>query len=289
MTAVLIVMAGPILLWALCHQVVQRLSVTGPLLMVAAGAVVGWFITDETTIFFDSELALQLAEVILAVLLFVDAVELRGSLGSHATKIPVRLLAVALPLSLIQVFSVGLALPMGLSVVAVLAITCLAVPVDFSPELSIIRDRRIAERVRHWLAVESGYNDGLVAPLLLASIALATNSGDPGEHALAAFGKAAPAGIIAVGTGAVVGFAAGWLFRQADRRRGRTHTGHGLGSQSSRCSPSPSHLRCTATGSSPRSSVGLRSASLWPRRATPTATSPPPSSLSRRTSRSWST
>lgn len=64
MTAVLIVMAGPILLWALCHQVVQRLSVTGPLLMVAAGAVVGWFITDETTIFFDSELALQLAEVI---------------------------------------------------------------------------------------------------------------------------------------------------------------------------------------------------------------------------------
>ncbi len=218
MTAVLIVMAGPILLWALCHQRLQRLSVTGPLLMVAAGAVVGWFITDETTVFFDSKLALQLAEAILAMLLFVDAVELRGSLRSHASKIPVRLLAVALPLSLILIVSVGLALPLGLSVVAVLAITCIAVPVDFSPELSIIRDRRIPERVRQWLAVESGYNDGLVTPFLLAAIALATTSGDPGDHALDAFGKAAPAGIIAVAVGAVVGFATGWLFRQADRR-----------------------------------------------------------------------
>lgn len=217
MTAVLLIMAGPILLWALCHQRLQRLSVSGPLLMVVIGAVVGWFITDETTVFFDSKLALQLAEVILALLLFVDAVELRGSLRSHATTVPVRLLAVALPLSLILVVAVGLALPLGLSVVAVLAITCLAVPVDFSPELSIIRDRRIPERVRQWLAVESGYNDGLVAPFLLASLALATTSGDPGHQAIAAFGKAAPAGAIAVVVGAAIGFVAGWVFRQADR------------------------------------------------------------------------
>lgn len=217
MIAVLLIMAGPTLLWALCHRRLKRLLITGPLLMVALGAAIGWFVTDESSAFFDSKAALVAAELILALLLFVDAVELRGTLRSHATSVPVRLLAIALPLSLALILVVGLSLPLGLSVAAVLAITCLAVPVDFSPEFSIIRDRRVPGRVRGWLAVESGYNDGLVAPLLLASIALASSSGDPEEQALSAFAKAAPAGAIAVVVGATVGFLAGWAFRQAER------------------------------------------------------------------------
>lgn len=218
MTAALLILTGPILLWALCHRRLQRVSISGPLLMVALGAVIGWFITTESTLFFDSKLALWLAEIILALVLFVDAVEVRGSLRSHATSVPIRLLAIALPLSLILVVIVGLALPLGLSVAAVLAITCLAVPVDFSPEISIIRDRRIPERVRRWLSIESGYNDGLVAPFLLASVALAATSGQPRDHALAAFGKAAPAGAIAIAVGAAIGICAGWLFRKAAQR-----------------------------------------------------------------------
>lgn len=126
---------------------------------------------------------------------------------------------VALPLSLALVIVVGLALPLELSVVAVLAITCIAVPVDFSPELSIIRDSRIPVSVRRWLGIESGYNDGLVAPFLLASLALATTSGDPGEQAAAAFLKAAPAGAIAIVVGLAVGTLAGWLFRAAGDSR----------------------------------------------------------------------
>lgn len=218
MTSVLLILTGPTLLWALCHRRLQRVSITGPLLMVALGAAIGWFITTESTLFFDSKLALYLAEIILALVLFVDAIEVRGSLRSHATTVPVRLLAVALPLSLILVVVVGLALPLGLSLAAVLAITCLAVPVDFSPEISIIRDRRIPERVRRWLVIESGYNDGLVAPFLLASLALATTSGAPGDHPLTAFSKAAPAGAVAIVVGAAVGISAGWLFRQATSR-----------------------------------------------------------------------
>jgi NhaP-type Na+/H+ or K+/H+ antiporter len=106
---------------------------------------------------------------------------------------------------------------LGLSVAAVLAITCLAVPVDFSPQLSIIKDSRVPPRVRRWLSIESGYNDGLVSPLLLAALALATTSGDPGDQAVTALVKAAPAGGIAVIVGAFVGTAAGWIYRTAAR------------------------------------------------------------------------
>lgn len=107
MTAVLLIMTGPALLWALTHRHLQRFLITGPLLMVALGAVCGWFVADESTAFFDSKFALLAAELILALLLFVDAVELRGSLRSHLAAVPVRLLAIALPLSLAFVLLVA--------------------------------------------------------------------------------------------------------------------------------------------------------------------------------------
>ncbi len=104
----------------------------------------------------------------------------------------VRLLGIGLPLSLVLVLAVGLMLPLGLSVAVVLAIACIAVPADFSPETSLVRDERIPARVRRWLSVESGYNDGLVSPLLLAALAFASagTTGDAGR----AFAVAAPAG-----------------------------------------------------------------------------------------------
>lgn len=98
-----------------------------------------------------------------------------------------------------------------------LAITCLAVPVDFSPQLAIIKDGRVPPRVRRWLSIESGYNDGLVSPLLLAAVARATTSGDTGDQAVTALVKAAPAGAIAIVVGACVGTATGWIYRTAAR------------------------------------------------------------------------
>ncbi|WP_228118135.1 cation:proton antiporter domain-containing protein [Rhodococcus erythropolis] len=217
MITVLLITTGPPLIWAACARRLQRFSVNGPLLMVVLGGIAGWFVADESAAFFDSKLALYLAEVILALLLFVDATDVPGSLRSHATSVPLRLLAVALPLSLILIMAIGLSLPLGLSAAGVLAITCVAVPVDFSPQLSIIKDTRIPPSVRRWLGIESGYNDGLISPLLLAALALASTTGDPGDQALAAFLTAAPAGGIAVIVGALIGTVAGWAFRTAAR------------------------------------------------------------------------
>ncbi|RPA65864.1 sodium:proton antiporter [Gordonia oryzae] len=218
MATVVLFVAGSLLVWAAGHQLLLRLTITGPLLMVAIGGCAGWLFNQQALTFFDSKLALYLAEVILALLLFVDAIDVRGSVRSHLTAVPIRLLAIALPLSLLFVVILGLSLPLGLSVVAILAISCLAVPVDFSPEISLIRNRRIPESVRRWLTIESGYNDGLVSPFLLATLALATTTGDPRDQAISVFLKAAPSGAIAVGVGLVVGTAAGWLFRQAAAR-----------------------------------------------------------------------
>lgn len=211
----LLLVTGATVVWALTHRRLRRFAVSGPLLMTILGAVAGWLVVGESVLFLDSEATLLGAEVILALLLFVDAVDVKGPPGAALTAIPLRLLLIALPLSLACILAVGLALPLGLSVPVVIAIACIATPVDFAPETSLIRDGRIPARVRRWLSIESGYNDGLVAPVFLAALALATESAQPGRDALEAFLIAVPAGLIAVVVGSVLGVAAGRLFRLA--------------------------------------------------------------------------
>ncbi|PPG68413.1 sodium:proton antiporter [Rathayibacter rathayi] len=211
----LLLVTGATVVWALTHRRLRRFAVSGPLLMTFLGAGAGWFVVGESVLFFDSEAALHVAEVILALLLFVDAVDVKGPPRAVLTAVPLRLLLIAVPLSLACILAVGLALPLGLSVPVVVAIACIATPVDFAPDMSIVRDTRIPARVRRWLSIESGYNDGLVAPVFLAALALAAESARPGDDALEAFLTAAPAGLIAVVVGAVLGVVAGRLFRLA--------------------------------------------------------------------------
>jgi NhaP-type Na+/H+ or K+/H+ antiporter len=213
----LLVVGAALLVWALWSRGFRRVSVNGPIVMTIIGVVAGLAFPGQGALITESKTTLFVAEVILAFLLFVDALDVRGSVRSQFTGVPARLLGIGLPLSLALVLAVGLVLPLGLSVPVVLAIACISVPADFAPETSLVRDGRIPARVRRWLSVESGYNDGLVSPLLLGALALASTgaTNDAGR----AFAVAAPAGIIAIAVGAALGAVIGAATRFADSRR----------------------------------------------------------------------
>jgi len=216
LTIILLVVGLAVLVWALGSRLFRRATVNGPVVMTALGVVGGLLLPREESLFMDSKPTLLTAEVILAFLLFVDAVDIRGSVRSQFSGVPLRLLGVALPLSIALVLGVGLILPLDLSVAVVLAIVCITVPADFAPELSLVRDKRIPGRVRRWLSVESGYNDGLVSPIFLAALALA--SAGSGTDAGKAFALAAPAGLIAIAVGLVIGSLIGVLTRFSGNR-----------------------------------------------------------------------
>lgn len=216
MTTALLVVGLSMFVWALWSRLFRRATVNGPIVMTGLGLVAGALLPTQNLLFMESKATLFFAEIVLAFLLFVDALDVRGSLRSQFTGVPARLLGIGLPLSLLLVLAVGLILPLGLSVAVVLAIACIAVPADFAPETSLIRDDRVPARVRRWLSVESGYNDGLVSPLLLAALAFASagNTADAGR----AFAVAAPAGLIAIVVGGVLGLVIGTATRFADAR-----------------------------------------------------------------------
>lgn len=142
-------------------------------------------------------------EVILSVLLFMDALEIRDAPRRSRTPV-LRVLFLALPLSLIAVFFAAMYLLPDVRLSLCLVLACILVPSDLAPTASLLKDRRIPARVRSLLSVESGYNDGIVAPVFLFGLAM-LGQGEHADHLLKALQDLVPALAVALVVGAVVG------------------------------------------------------------------------------------
>lgn len=210
--AVSVVLAG----WSLLARRLESWRLTAPMVLVLAGIAVGFATQDEVAASLNTDAAEHIAEVILAVLLFVDATDVRGGLFGREPRSALRVLFVVMPLSLGAALLLGLWLLPGLSWAVLLIVACIVVPIDFAPATSILRDRRIPERVRNLLNVEAGYNDGIVSPIFIFALVLAGEGGDA-ENPLAALGSAVPQAIKAILVGLAVGAALALLSNRADR------------------------------------------------------------------------
>lgn len=222
MTFVLIVITAVTAGWALVARGLERGHVRAPVVLVLAGIITGMFTHSQIAVTLNSEIAQHVAEVILAVLLFVDATELPGG-GLFGTDpgAAVRTLLVALPLSLAAVVLLGSLMLPGLPVVILLIIACIIVPTDFAPAETLVRDTRIAARVRDVLNVEGGYNDGIISPVFLFALILAGSTAQAQTPAQA-LGTAVPFAVKALAVGVALGSLLAWLMTTADRRQWMT-------------------------------------------------------------------
>lgn len=193
-----------VVLWALVARRLETMSVTMAIALVIFGVVLTRGTHPAISISLDTRVVERGVELVLAILLFVDANEVPGAAFSRERGILTRLLIIALPLSLLIAWGAGFLLFSGRDswLLAVLAV--IVVPVDLAPAVAIVRDRHVPARLRDILNVESGLNDGLIAPVFLLALAGASAKHSPGIEAL---DNALPAILIAVGVGAAVGLA----------------------------------------------------------------------------------
>ena len=209
----LIVIMLLLLGWALIAGRLARYSVTAPLALLAAGTLLT--AGPNPVFIFDIpyDAAEHIVEVILAILLFTDATEVPGGILGREPRLTLRLLLVALPLSLLFAWLFGVALFDQPNLWLIAVVAAIVMPVDLAPAVAFVRDRRIPERLRQVLNAESGLNDGIVAPVFLFCLAAATAAG---SDALAdAAIDAVPALAIALVVGAVVGIAAARILHRA--------------------------------------------------------------------------
>lgn len=150
--------------------------------------------------------AQRAAELILAVLLFVDATEVRGGrLWGSAPGLAARMLLVAMPLGIAAALVVGVLLFPDLAFPVLLVLACVVMPIDFAASERVVRDRRLPGRMRTMHNVEGGYNDGIVSPLFLFALALAGGAATGGHGPTHALSTAVPHALIAIVVGLVIG------------------------------------------------------------------------------------
>jgi sodium/hydrogen antiporter len=108
-----------------------------------------------------------LATVALIVILFRDGLEVEAEMLQRAWRVPFRALAIAMPLTgvLVALLAHGLT---SLSWTESLLVGALLSPTDPVLSSSVVTNPRIPRVIRHTLNLESGLNDGLALPAVLA-------------------------------------------------------------------------------------------------------------------------
>jgi sodium/hydrogen antiporter len=109
----------------------------------------------------------DLAFTALIVILFRDGLEVEGEMLQRAWHLPLRKLVLAMPLTTVIVATAARAL-VGLTWTESLLLGALLAPTDPVLTSSIVTNPRVPRIVRHSLNLESGLNDGLALPAVLA-------------------------------------------------------------------------------------------------------------------------
>ncbi|NUT96160.1 MAG: sodium:proton exchanger [Saccharothrix sp.] len=227
MNSLLLMIAIAIAVRCFAASRLDRWNLGAPIVIVTAGVVIGLVNEKSISLVLNTEAMLYVAEIVLAVLLFVDATELRGGrLWGSSPGLAARVLLIAMPLSLVAAMVLGWWLFPGLPWPVLLLLAGVVVPIDFAPAERVVRDRGLPGRVRNVLNVESGYNDGIISPLFLFALILA---GDQSQERtpLSALATVLPFALKALLVGLLFGAAlallltaahrTGWLTEQSGR------------------------------------------------------------------------
>lgn len=162
-----------VIVWSLVAHRFERIGVAGPAGLVVLGAVAVLIDLPAFEEAIDGAATEHLVEIILAVLLFVDACDVTGGMFGRSGRSLLRLVLIALPFSLVLAVVLGTLLVPSANLLVLVVIACVVMPTDFSPAAGLLRSTLIPGRIRRLLNVESGYNDGLVSPVFGMSVALA--------------------------------------------------------------------------------------------------------------------
>jgi NhaP-type Na+/H+ or K+/H+ antiporter len=182
MTWALATIAALLIAYATVSRRLQSLSVSGAMFFTTAGLLVGP-VLGLLDLQVRGEQVKLLAEITLTLVLFADASRISLPALHREYAVPLRLLGIGLPLTIVAGALIGVAVVpgVGLAEAAVLAIVLACT--DAALGQAVVSDDRVPSRIRQGLNVESGLNDGLCVPLFFIAIAIAeTDAGTTSAH-----------------------------------------------------------------------------------------------------------
>jgi sodium/hydrogen antiporter len=187
----------------------RRLSgtpVTPAMMFLVIGVLVGPTVADGVDLAPASGTVRTLAEATLAIVLFSDASRINLSALRRELAVPLRLLAIGLPLTIVLGAGLAAALFGEFAFAEAVVLAVLLAPTDAALGQAVVSEPRLPSRIRQGLNVESGLNDGICVPLLFIVLAVAEvdSSVSSSHHAIAIVAEE-------IGYGLLGGCAAGLL------------------------------------------------------------------------------
>jgi len=169
----LALIAGAILAFSSIAGLVEKSWVSGPIVFVLFGFLIGPRVLDLLSLQMQRETLKTLVELTLALVLFNDAAGADLKILRREAGIPIRMLGIGLPLTLLLGFGAGLLLLSELSVIEVAILATILAPTDAALGQAVLKEQAIPANLRQGLNFESGLNDGLCVPILLVLLTLA--------------------------------------------------------------------------------------------------------------------
>jgi NhaP-type Na+/H+ or K+/H+ antiporter len=166
-----LILGGLLMLGALASGLAHRSFLSLTAVFVLAGFLLGEGGFGVLDIDPRSGFVHDLALVALIVILFRDGLEVEAEMLQTAWRLPVRKLVVAMPLTCVIV-AVATHWLTGLGWAESFLVGALLSPTDPVLSSSVVTNPRVPRIVRHSLNLESGMNDGLALPAVLAFIAV---------------------------------------------------------------------------------------------------------------------
>jgi NhaP-type Na+/H+ or K+/H+ antiporter len=205
--AAVAVIALLVLVWAVVSGALARHDVTGPLVFTIAGFLLANPEWGPLGVDIETGAVHALAEITLALVLFSDASRVNLSELRHEASMPLRLLGIGLPMTLILGGLIASVMFGEFTWALAGYVGAALAPTDAALSVQVINDKRVPMRLRRGLNVESGLNDGIVTPVVTLMLALAA-----GQLGIEAESEAfiAGAAVRELGLGLLVGLALGW-------------------------------------------------------------------------------
>jgi len=202
----LILFAMLIFAFGLVSRFAERHSITGPMVFMTVGILGSSLVFGFLHVTPEMGPVKLVAELALTLVLFIDATMINRSVFTGASRrIPIRLLLIGLPLTMVLGTFAGVWMFAGAGIWAIVLMAFILSPTDAALGQAVVKSEGVPLQIRQSISVESGLNDGIALPPIL--IVMALLGAEAGEHEGAWLGFV----IKQVTLGPVVGLAVGWI------------------------------------------------------------------------------
>lgn len=178
---IFVFMALLILTYGLFSNLSERSVITAPIVCVVIGILASLLPNDELKEGVNASIVRVLAELTLVMVLFLDASTINRKELRKERQLPIRLLFIGLPLTMLVGFLLAIPLYPGINLWVLLLMALILSPTDAALGIAVVTSERVPAKVRQAINVESGLNDGFALPIILICFAALSESSTSGS------------------------------------------------------------------------------------------------------------